>query len=1057
VAVTLGNDTLTPSQLSTSYNTVDLQTQIDSFRIKAATNANTPLAGPFPYDLTVNEVDDIAFDAVAASSNPISLSAGGSISFNAALATAGDLKIAAGDNFTVSAPVSTSAGRIEISGDNVAVNNSLRVLNARPDDTSDDIVLSANAGDLKLTGLVSAVNNVRLVQRNKAAAAAGKIYGPSRVFAEKLSVEAEGGVTLNTDVAKLAGRSGGDFAVDELNDITIESLRAPGAVTLRAAGVDPGVGSSTSPNPIAITANLVDVVSLSASAPQGSIDIVTNTAKLLTLGNTAISTLAAGNVSIRSAAGPIAVLDAPVAGAAARSTRVASTGNLNATYQQNTPGTIASTLTLNVPGPLVIDGIQVRPNDRVLVMGQATASQNGVYTVTNSGTASTRAILTRSADSDTTTEIPQNTFVRVEEGSSSGKVFVVGFRSSLAAQTPIVATSVPNRPGATVVRVASTVTLPGTYSAAANTIVGSGALPSIDGVTLVPGDLVVVRRGTTVGGVTTQASNGVYVVTDDGTSPGPNWILTRAADPDTGLLFPVPGYVSVEEGTFRTSNTGNAFLLAFDSLGNSRLVVSAVNATGVPSTNIGTEDLNDVVTFVVSTTGATNAAAGSLGKMIRLAQENNTGSSTLNPSQKTELRFATVLPGQQGAPAGAIRLTQELPLITKPLTIDASNRYSVPGVVGATSKIVVDGSRIDTTRTGAPAASAAQINGFEFGPGSGAAGSKAGGSLSGLTVGGFSKGAAVKINGAPGILVNNVVLGRNETGDRLANMYGVLATNNTTGSSIVGSTIVGSTAAGVRVAATSNGITVVGSTIGVDGQNNSTGVKILGGNSRIGVDPVGSVVKAITTSASDQFGLPNTVSPAAVFVGQPITGTGIPAGTFVSAVNGSTLTLSKKMTATGSSNVTFGQPGRNAVQYNLNGIALNGGANTVTNTDVRGNTFDGIKIGGGTQSIGTSRVLGSNSNAVFGNGNWGVNMITPAVPTQQVIQAAYFGGPVKATAGNANALGNVAVNGALAPASLGFNPVIAANAVTATDGFGNQYVRPTGKVGNTNIKQPWRP
>ena len=84
-------------------------------------------------------------------------------------------------------------------------------------------------------------------------------------------------------------------------------------------------------------------------------------------------------------------------------------------------------------------------------------------------------------------------------------------------------------------------------------------------------------------------------------------------------------------------------------------------------------------------------------------------------------------------------------------------------------------------------------------------------------------------------------------------------------------------------------------------------------------------------------------------------------------------------------------------------------------------------------------------------------MITPAVPTQQVIQATYFGGPVKATAGNANALGNVAVNGALAPASLGFNPVIAANAVTATDGFGNQYVCPTGKVGNTNIKQPWRP
>jgi hypothetical protein len=465
-------------------------------------------------------------------------------------------------------------------------------------------------------------------------------------------------------------------------------------------------------------------------------------------------------------------------------------------------------------------------------------------------------------------------------------------------------------------------------------------------------------------------------------------------------------------------------------------------------------NVNSVTSFVVSSTAGTNESAGSLGKMIRLRQSSSLADS---PRARTDFLFATVLPGLSGAPAGVIRLQQELPVITKPFAIDGTLRYSTGGGARGGSGITVDGSRVVTTKDGSAASSVAQVNGFNFGPGSGASGTKPGGSLSGLTIGGFSRGAAVRINGAPGILVNSVVLGRNEAGDRLANRFGVLAANNTAGSSIVGSTIVGSTTAGVRVAATSNGVTIVGSTIGVDGQNNATGVRILNGNSRIGVDPVGGVVRAITTSGSDQFALPSSVPPAAVFVGQPITGTGIPTGTFVSAVNGSTLSLSKKMTATGSSNVTFGQPRRNAVQYNLNGIVLNGGANTTTNTDVSNNTFDGIKIGGGTQSVGTSSVLGSNSNAVFGNGDWGVNILTPAVPSQQVIKGTYFGGRVKATVGNANTLGNIAVDGTLAPAGLGYNPVILANAVFASDAWGNRYVRPSGNLGNTNINQPWRP
>jgi uncharacterized protein YyaL (SSP411 family) len=55
-----------------------------------------------------------------------------------------------------------------------------------------------------------------LVQRNKAAAAAGKIYGPSRVFAEKLSVEAEGGVTLDRPDWVQAAREAARFVLAEM-------------------------------------------------------------------------------------------------------------------------------------------------------------------------------------------------------------------------------------------------------------------------------------------------------------------------------------------------------------------------------------------------------------------------------------------------------------------------------------------------------------------------------------------------------------------------------------------------------------------------------------------------------------------------------------------------------------------------------------------------------------------------------------------------------------------------------------------------------------------------
>jgi hypothetical protein len=80
--------------------------------------------------------------------------------------------------------------------------------------------------------------------------------------------------------------------------------------------------------------------------------------------------------------------------------RVEQEGNLSATYSNGTAG-VGATLTNNsTQAALTIDGVALSLNDRVLIYEQTDATQNGVYTVTNVGSASTNWVLTRATDAD---------------------------------------------------------------------------------------------------------------------------------------------------------------------------------------------------------------------------------------------------------------------------------------------------------------------------------------------------------------------------------------------------------------------------------------------------------------------------------------------------------------------------------------------------------------------------------------------------------------------------------------------------------------------------------
>ncbi len=80
--------------------------------------------------------------------------------------------------------------------------------------------------------------------------------------------------------------------------------------------------------------------------------------------------------------------------------RVEAAVNRPATYDNGTSGVGATLTNSGTQEVLVIDGVTVNVADRVLITQQTNTAHNGVYTVTNVGSASTNWVLTRATDAD---------------------------------------------------------------------------------------------------------------------------------------------------------------------------------------------------------------------------------------------------------------------------------------------------------------------------------------------------------------------------------------------------------------------------------------------------------------------------------------------------------------------------------------------------------------------------------------------------------------------------------------------------------------------------------
>lgn len=84
-------------------------------------------------------------------------------------------------------------------------------------------------------------------------------------------------------------------------------------------------------------------------------------------------------------------------------------------YKQATRVVTVTNITLSGGAPNAVDGVNLSANDRVLVTGQSTASQNGIYFVSTLGSGS-NGTWARSTDTNATGELLSGTIVMVTEG-----------------------------------------------------------------------------------------------------------------------------------------------------------------------------------------------------------------------------------------------------------------------------------------------------------------------------------------------------------------------------------------------------------------------------------------------------------------------------------------------------------------------------------------------------------------------------------------------------------------------------------------------------------------
>jgi len=377
--------------------------------------------------------------------------------------------------------------------------------------------------------------------------------------------------------------------------------------------------------------------------------------------------------------------------------RVEREGNLSADYDNGTAG-VGATLTNNsTQAALVIDGVTLSTNDRVLIYEQTDATQNGVYTVTNTGSASTNWVLTRSTDTDSYAPSDPNSFGKgdaffvLEGAAGAGELYVMNTEGTITfGTTNITFTQV----AATAVYSAGNgITLTGTvFSADAGTGVtvdGSGinigqAVETSSDVTFntVTADLTGDVTGNVTGAVTGNASTATALqtarniggVSFDGTAsinlPGVN---TTGNQDTTGNAATATAWATGRTISLTGDVTGS--VTGVDGTGNAT-IATTIAANSVA---LSTDTTGNYVQSVASGNYITGGAAGSEGAALTIgvdATPNNTASKVVARDASGNFSAGTITAALSGNASTASTLATSR---TISLTGDVSGSTSFNG------------------------------------------------------------------------------------------------------------------------------------------------------------------------------------------------------------------------------------------------------------------------------------------------------------------------------------------------------------------------------------------
>lgn len=506
---------------------------------------------------------------------------------------------------------------------------------------------------------------------------------------------------------------------------------------------------------------------------------------------------------------------------------------------------------------------------------------NGVYVVRSIQFKSSTAVslvMARATAFDTTAELGGRRYVRVTDGGANnslrGSVYVTdGFEDSDPSEahpTPLVVRQIASRAGFVDAEAVTTGALEASYDASNGTITAleNDSLFSVaalfDGVRLRFNDKVLVQHP--VDGNPTSV--GLYRVAAQGATDVSPWRLVRYEGIDEDASGSrnsfYTGAVTINQGTRRTAVTGQMYEIAYESINRTPLSYQKVvdfrdPEPAIPGddqdyltenfdpetqyrTEIGTNNPLGTVIYEVTSEAGRNDAAGSLGKMLRLVQGNSARfafENILEP-QRYDTRIA--------AGVTEIELEQELPVISRRVTLLSNTGLVIDGsqvTLNRDGGIVRSsgvGSRFGPilpstaavarrlVRSAAPSVNLGEVNGLEIDLGA------SGTIIGNISIGGFENGAAIQVTGAANVLIQDAEIGLDGRGGRLPNAYGLVVRQGAGGeagefTTLLNSKVAANTVAGVLLDTHTNGVRLVGNTIGVAGDVNQIGVSLDSGNS----------------------------------------------------------------------------------------------------------------------------------------------------------------------------------------------------------------------------------